>query len=358
MTGPRLNRRRFTQGLGAAAAATGLRPGFAADAKAITVLNWQGYGTDEGFAVKAFTEMTGHAVKHDYYNSEPEMLTKLRTNPGAYDVVLVNSARDSQAHAEELIDAVDLAKVPNAAGLADAFKTHPNILIDGRTYGVPWVWGMNALAIRRDKIKGVDSYAALADAAYAGRVSLFDDAVTEVGVAALMTGGNVNDPGDMRKVADVLKSFKKTVKLTWSSEDEWNKAFAGDAFDVSVYWSGAVARSQKLHNLPVDFVIPKEGALGWLDNLCVPASSTRKEMGLAFINYMIDPDFYVSWVTGSGAPASANSAAMGKLPAADLNRQIHKPEYLAKLQFMGSLPDERRQAYSDTWEEVKAYYAH
>ena len=107
----------------------------------------------------------------------------------------------------------------------------------------------------------------------------------------------------------------------------------------------------------MDFVIPKEGALGWLDNLCVPSSSTHKEMGLKFINYMIDPDFYVAWVTGSGAPAAANTAAMAKLPETDLNRQIHKPEYLGKLQFMGSLPEDRRQAFNDTWEEVKAYYA-
>ena len=26
-------------------------------------------------------------MAHDYYNSEPEMITKLRTNPGGYDVV-------------------------------------------------------------------------------------------------------------------------------------------------------------------------------------------------------------------------------------------------------------------------------
>ncbi len=353
-----LNRRQFALGLAATAtAAPGVRAASAADAS-ITVLNWQGYGTDEAFAVKNFAAMTGCTVKHDYYNSEPEMLTKLRTNPGAYDVVLVNSARDSQAHAEDLIDPVDLAAVPNAAGLADAFKTHPNILIDGRTYGVPWVWGMNALAIRRDTVKAVDSYAVFADPKFANRGALFDDAVSEVGIAALMLGRDVNDPGDLGKVADLLKSFKPDVKLTWSSEDEWNKAFAGGAFDVSIYWSGAVARSQKLHNLPVDFVIPKEGALGWLDNLCVPSSSTRKGLGLKFINYMIDPDFYVAWVTGSGAPASANGAAMNKLPPTDLNRQIHKPEYLPKLQFMGSLPEDRRQAFNDTWEEVKASYAH
>ena len=57
----------------------------------IRVLNWQGYGTDQEFALGPFTEATGHTVVHDYFNSEQEMLTKLRTNPGAYDVVLNSS---------------------------------------------------------------------------------------------------------------------------------------------------------------------------------------------------------------------------------------------------------------------------
>ena len=124
---------------------------------------------------------------------------------------------------------------------------------------------------------------------YAGRAALFDDAVTEVAIGALMTGQDINNPTDMKAIGDKLKSFKKDVKLIWSSEDEWNKAFAADAFDVSVYWSGAVARSANVHKLPVEWVIPKEGAVGWLDNLCIPATSTKKDLGLSFINYMIDP---------------------------------------------------------------------
>ena len=58
----------------------------------LRVLNWQGYGTDEEWAVKIFEERTGFKVVHDNFNSEQEMLTRLRTSPGAYDVVLINSA--------------------------------------------------------------------------------------------------------------------------------------------------------------------------------------------------------------------------------------------------------------------------
>lgn len=338
-----------TSGLGAA-----IRPARAAGT--VTVLNWQGYGTDEKWAIEAFTKKTGIEVVNDYYNAESEMLTKIRTNPGTYDVVVVNSARTQQALAEELLDAVDYATIPNADGLLAKLKDHPNLTVDGKHYGVPWVWGMNALAIRNGKPKP-DSYAELADAAYKGKVGLFDDAVTSVAIGALMTGQDMNDPKDLKAVGDWLKSLKPNVKTIWTSEDQWNKAFSANEFDLSVYWSGASVRSQRNFKLPLEFVVPKEGAVGWLDTLAIPASSENKESAAAFIGYMIDPEFYFEWATKIGAPASANSTAMDRLPADDLNRKVHDPKYLDAMTLMAPLPDDRRETFNNLWQEVKASYA-
>lgn len=352
-----LSRRRFNQLIGTgllASASSSLMVGSARAGDTITVLNWQGYGTDEAWALKAFTEKTGITVKHDYYNSEPEMITKLRTNPGAYDVALINSARTSQVQAENLLDPIPMDKLSNAADLTPGLRDSHNLFWDGKHYGASWLWGINSLAIRRGKVPTPDSLSILADPAYVGRVALLDDVATGIGVGALMTGQDINNPADLKAVGDKLKSLKKNIKLLWSSEDEWNKAFSADAFDVSIYWSGSCIRSQRTFKLPVDFVIPKEGAIAWLDGLSLPASSTHKDAALTFINYMIDPSFYVPWSTNVGAPASANGVAMSKLPNPD---PIHKPELLSKLQFMSPLPDDRRTAFSDLWEEVKASYA-
>ena len=79
----------------------------AANAAEVRVLNWQGYGTDEPWALELFEAKTGYKVVHDNFNSEQEMLTKLRTSPGAYDVVLINSAFTGQAAEESLIQAID-----------------------------------------------------------------------------------------------------------------------------------------------------------------------------------------------------------------------------------------------------------
>jgi spermidine/putrescine transport system substrate-binding protein len=358
MTFP-IDRRRFVGllGLGAAAQFTtiGARPARAAER--ITVLNWQGYGTDEKWAVAEFTKSTGIEVVHDYFSSEPEMITKVRTNPGAYDVVLCNSARVSQVQAENLLAPIDFSKIPNAAGLAPKLRESPSLVLDGKTYGVSWVWGMTALAARTGKGALPDSWAALSDPANKGRVALADDSTAMIGIGALLTGQDINAPKDFDSIKATLRAMKPDVKLLWSSEDQWNKAFTANEFDVAPYWSGGAVRSIRRYKLPLAYIVPKEGAIGWLDSLTVPASSTKKDAALQFINYMIDPGFYVQWVEKAGAPASAYAAAMDKLPADDLNRVTYKADYLPHLQFQAPLSDDIRQKINDLWEETKAFYA-
>lgn len=351
-----MNRRRFNKLAlaGLAAPAVMSHAAFAADT--ITVLNWQGYGTDEAWALKAFQEKTGITVKHEYFNSESEMITKVKTNPGAYDVVLVNSARVQQLGPNLLIP-IDQSKIANDKDIAPSLKMHSNFVIDGKPYGNPWVWGMTGLAARTGKAKQGDSFALLADPAFVNRVAMDDDPIVAIGVGALMSGQDINAPKDMKLVGEKLKSMKKNIRLLWQSEDEWNKAFASDQFDLSVFWSGGAVRSRRNSKLPVDFIMAKEGAIGWLDTLTIPKSSTKQAAAYTFINYMIDPDFYFEWATKIGAPASANAAAMAKLPDDDLNKIVHKADYLTKLQIMGPLSDDVRQSFVDLWEETKAFYA-
>ena len=109
----------------------------------IRVLNWQGYGTDEAFATEAFEKKTGVKVVHDYFTSEQEMLTKLRTNPGAYDVVLINSAFTGQAAAE----GPDRQDRHRRHAERQGPRTQPwperrSSCRDGDVYGVAWTWGV------------------------------------------------------------------------------------------------------------------------------------------------------------------------------------------------------------------------
>ena len=116
---PSLSRRLFMSLLGSAAALSGFRPATAAEGE-LKVLNWQGYGTDEKWALEIFEKKTGLKVVHDYFNSEQEMLTKLRTSPGTYDVVLMNNIYVMDAVNEGLVQPIDTGKITNFNDLTPA----------------------------------------------------------------------------------------------------------------------------------------------------------------------------------------------------------------------------------------------
>src|SRR5581483_11078207 len=144
----RSNRREFLAGATALGVGTAIlgAPRIARAAGDVKVLNWQGYGTDEKWSIDEFSKATGNTVTHDYYNSESEMITKLRTNPGGYDVVLTNCAWNGLARQADLIQPIDTSKIGNWGDLNPAFRDSPLLNDGGKTYGLSWVWGITAIA--------------------------------------------------------------------------------------------------------------------------------------------------------------------------------------------------------------------
>ncbi|MCQ2006326.1 ABC transporter substrate-binding protein [Rhizobium sp. NRK18] len=321
----------------------------------VHVLNWKGYGTDEPWAVEAFENATGNKVINDYFNSEQEMLTKLRTNPGLYDVVMINAAFNDQATLEGLIQPIDTSKIANAANISEEKAKSPLLNHDGQTYGVPWVWGLTSIAVN-DKAfdKTPTSIQVMWDEAHKGRVVLRDDALEAIQFGAIATGQNINDIKDMDAVKAKLASLMPQIRTFWSAENDWNQMVAANQIDVGTYWSGSASRAKKNFGLPVTFVVPEEGAVGWLDAFSIPKGSKNVEGAEAFINYMIDPTFYVEWDNKVGAPVSANTAAVAELPEDAFNRKVMgDPQVAARIQFQAPVSDADREKYLQIWQELK-----
>jgi spermidine/putrescine transport system substrate-binding protein len=338
------------------ASATMLAGVAAATADEIHVLNWMGYGTDESWAVEAFQEMTGHTVIHDYFNSEQEMLTKLRTNPGTYDVVMINGAFTGQAISEGLIQPIDLAQIPNAADVGEAMRESPLLNHEGQTYGVPWVWGLTTIAVNDNAFpEPPTSIQVMWDEAHRGKVVIRDDALENIQFAAIATGQSINDIQDMDAVRAKLEELMPQMRAFWTSETDWNQMMASNQIDVGTYWSGSAARARNEFDLPVTLVVPEEGAIAWLDGLSIAAGSDNVEGAHAFINYMIDPEFYVKWDTEVGAPVSANEKALEGLPEDSFNRAVMgSPEVAERIEFQEPVSDEDRERYLAIWQELKA----
>jgi len=328
---------------------------FAAGAAELHVLNWKGYGADEPWAVEAFEKATGHKVVNDFFNSEQEMLTKLRTNPGLYDVVMINAAFNDQAFNEKLIQPIDVSKIPNAADVSAEKADSPMLKRDGKVYGVPWVWGLTALAINDKAFETPPtSISVMWDEAHKGRVVIRDDAVEAIQFGAIASGQNINDIKDMEAVKAKLTSLMPQIRTFWSAENDWNQMVASNQIDVGTYWSGSADRAKTQFKLPVSLVVPQEGAVAWLDAFSIPTGADNVAGAEAFINYMLDPGFYVEWVTKVGAPVSANDKALAALPEDSFNRKVMgDPEVAKRLQFQAPITDEQREKYLAVWQELK-----
>jgi spermidine/putrescine transport system substrate-binding protein len=330
-----------------------------AEAAEIHILNWQGWGTDQPFAIAEFEKRSGVKVVHDYLTSFPEMFTKLRTNPGYYDIVVMNSAYTLSAADEGLIEAIDTSKLKNFGDLFPALRDTPYLNRDGKTYGVSWIWGATSVSYNTDKLKTPpDSVQVFWDPAHAKRVCWHDAPEDSVRMGALASGQDPEKPTDLNAIRDKLRALKPQINTFWKSEDEWLKLVAANECDVSFIWTDSTEKAKENFKLPITFFVPKEGALGWRDGLSIPANPQNKEAAYAFIDYMTSPEFYAGWAKAGGAPVTASTKAINELSADSLTRQVlTTPDSIARLKFQGPLTDEQRQSYLDLWQETKAYYA-
>lgn len=353
-----ISRRSALAGITSTAALAATAPRTSRAAGTLTVLNWQGYGTDEIWALEAFREATGTEVVHDYFNSEQEMLTKLRTAPGTYDVVLINSIYVMDAVNEGLIQPIDTSSIGNFGNLTASLRDSERFVKDGQHYAIAWVWGVTSFAYNTERIATKPtSIQALWDPAHAGKVGWRDDALESVQLGAIATGQDMNAPTDMEAIKAKLMELGPQIATFWSSEDEWNKYMAAGDYDIAVYWSGSAARSKKAMGLPVEFVVPEEGAIGWFDGLTIATDAPNPEAAAQFINFMVDPEFYVRWDNEIGAPASANEQANLGLPEDAMNRAIlGDPAVVERLQWMAPVTEEQLQANQELWDEVKTSF--
>lgn len=345
--------------VGATAIALGavLAPAWASDQ--LTILNWKGWGTDAPWAIAKSKEISGKDAVHDYISSFAESFTKLRTNPGAYDVIDFNVAFTKQAADEGLIQPIDVSKLKNYEGLEANFRNSPEIAQDGKVWGVAWIWGGSTLAYDTEKFKDApDTLAVLWDPANAGQVCWKDDAEDSVRFTALLLGQDPDAPSDMAAIGAKLRELKPQIKALWKTEDEWLKLVAAKQCALSIIWTTSVEIAKDQHSLPVSFVIPKEGAIVWRDALSIGKDAPNLDQAYAFIDYLISPEFFAEWTKAGGAPVAGNTVAVGQLSDSSLTKKVlTEPEALKRLNVKGNLTDEQRQAMLDLWQETKAFYA-
>jgi spermidine/putrescine transport system substrate-binding protein len=304
-----ISRRRAVAALAGSAAAVVAGPWLVRNALSssgeINLFTWGDYTTPEMLA--DFTAKTGIKVNLATHGSNSEALNKVRAANGeGFDLVqpAIDNAPD-WVH-WELLQPIDESKVA-VERIVPSILEHSKSLggvIDGKRYALPYDWGTEAITFNtaeRSYKYGQLSYGTLWDKDNAGRVvarassSLVGLGLYLDGTGALPSNrwlDSYKDEASCRRlyeeVLKVAKANKPAIKQFWSDAQSTTNAFVVNGCVIGQTWDGPAMRLRN-EGQPYIYMAPKEGALAWMDTMCIPAKAANVEQAYAYINWYLDP---------------------------------------------------------------------
>jgi spermidine/putrescine transport system permease protein len=311
---------------------------------------WSNYIAPETLA--KFERRHGVRVNVDLYDSNEALLAKLQAGNAGYDVICPSDYSVQVLIAQHLLQPLDRSALPHLVHLDAAFLDRG--YDPGNRYSVPYFWGTTGIAYDRTKVQApVDSWTALWDPRYRGRVLMLDDA-REAFMAALKSRGhslNTTDRARLEEARDLLMRQKPLVRAYNSTNFE-DVLLSGDVW-LAQGWNGQFAKAME-QDPDIVYVIPKEGATVFIDNLAIPADARNAELAHAFIDFTLEPDIAAE-ICETMKYSSPNRSAWPKLSAATRgNTAIFPPaDVLGRLELIEDL-GEATVLYDELWTEVKS----
>ncbi|MGS4944477.1 extracellular solute-binding protein [Meridianimarinicoccus sp. RP-17] len=303
--------------LGAALAAA---PAFAADPD-LLILDWSGYEEDPYWA--QYAEHHGTSPTYSFFGDESEAFQKLRSGFRA-DVAHPCPQSVAKWRAAGLIEPWDIDRIPSYANVAEAYRTDPVFTADGDVWFIPADLGATAIAWNTAEVDpaAVDSLQVFTDPAFAGRISLPDNADDAFALGLLATG--VTDwttmtEADLDAAAEWLRQVHPNVRTYWTDGAELAQLMATGEVLIAWSWNETpVQLSADGH--PIAFQRDAaEGSSMWFCgyvNLVDGPGSEDKAHD--FMESFLQPEV-AEYIVNEWGYGHGNAAAMNAIPADTLD---------------------------------------
>lgn len=313
--------------------------------KDLAIYNWSDYIGES--TVADFERETGVRVVYDTYESNEDLIAKLQAGATGYDIVVPSGYAVRVLRALDLIQPLDRPVLAGLWGNLDArFLAIPQD--PGNEYSVPWQWGSAGLAVRSDLVSELpDSWGVFLDGRFRGKMTQLDDMRDVIGAWLKFRGHSLNSTvaAELAQAkADAIRA-KPNLK-SYVSAPVKAQLIAGDVW-IAHLWNGDTAQARAV-NPAIEFILPKEGSMIYLDSLCIPRGARSPRAAHAFINFVLRADqaAAISRRTGYGSPNAAALAADASL------LRPPTPEELTRLEYQEDLGAATTE-WDRVWTEIK-----
>lgn len=358
-----LSRRSFlvsASSLAAASALTSLpsQPSWAVEAaKDLRWLTWGTYYSEH--LLEGFTESTGIKLSVGSITSNDEEYALLKAG-GTRDWDVWDSENAMcQLHIKDgLVKPLDYNRIPNAANLYPHFRNAEWIMgPDGKRYFFVHIFGIDTVCYRIGAVDKPTTWNDMFNPAYKGRVTMQDYALDAINIAGLILFGRDNfsawTPDQMAQIKAKLIEQKPLIRSYWSSEADARNLFLNGEVDIGTTWV-PTARALQQEGVKVDLIIPKEGAMGWSDNLGISkdASPEQEEASYQLINFLLGEKYGLKMNREAPYTTSATDAWVDKLTAKEKSNLFLDQTELLALSNYRKLPPDYDQ-WTQLWDEIK-----
>ncbi|WP_372965954.1 extracellular solute-binding protein [Marinobacter sp.] len=275
-------------------------------AEELRLITWGGYAPAD--VVAQFEKETGIDVQITLSNNE-DMISKLRATGGAgFDLAQPSQDRIVGVQRQfNIYKPIDYSRINTDQLQPSMVKaTQESTALNGKSYGVPSVWGTSGLIVHNSVADTVKDYTDLCDPAVSGKVSYRLKRPTLMGFAFAMgmdPFAAYNDRDEyqsiMAKVEGKLIDCKANVKTYWTGGDQLLSLLRTGEVNAAMAWD---AGGWKLNaeNPEIQFVAPESGALGWIDTFAIPRRSENEDAAYKWINFVMQPEIAAKITNASG----------------------------------------------------------
>ncbi len=259
----------------------------------LNFLNWATY--DDPKLFKRFTQELGPATSIDVYASNEEALAKLTAAAGTsgYDIVVPTGPYIPLYVAHDLLEELDLSKIPNFKNLDTKFTNQ--IWDPGNKHSVCKDWGTTGWIVDKSQIsRPINTWIDFIDVAMneaSGNVSLLDAPGELAGLYFWANGidWNTTDPANL----DAYEAFMvgQLAPHVKAFDSYPGYSLAQGNYALSQVWNGDARQGLNSVKDPSRYAWGIGAPLTelWMDNWTIVKGATHPEAAYAFLNFILDP---------------------------------------------------------------------
>jgi spermidine/putrescine transport system substrate-binding protein len=297
----------------------------------------------------AFTEEYGVAFEYIAYETEEEVVENIQAG-NVYDLVLLNPEFIPQMVGENLLKPLDYRNIPNFKYVSANFR---DLVFDpGNQFSVPFHWGTTGILVRTDLVnRPVTSWNDLWDPAFAGKAGLWAIPRSLIPIALKAQGYSANseDLVELEMTGQYLSQLKTNAVILSGLETSIVPMLESGELMIGYGWAYDAALAQE-SNMPIEYIIPEEGTVLWMDNFIIPANAQNPLGAELFLNFILQPEIAAQIVNESYYPMAVDGAEPFILPEILQNPVIFPDDsQLQKAEITLPIRPDRMWIYDEIW---------